>query len=86
MGFLTAPSTLLSLVLATALAGLFHLWQGEKPRDMLLYWPVAVVGFLLGQLGANALGLNFLMVGEVHLLEGLLASGLAMSIAKWLKL
>ena len=86
MGFLTAPATLLLLVLATAMAALFHLWQGEKPRDMILYWPVALAGFLAGQFGAEALGFHFAMIGEIHILEGIVLSFAAMFVAKWLKL
>jgi hypothetical protein len=86
MGFLTAPSTLLLLVLATGAAALFHLWQGEGPRDLALYWPVAVAGFVLGQLAANAMGFHFAMIGEVHILPGIALSFAAMLVAKWLKL
>lgn len=86
MGFLTAPATLLLLVLATAMAALFHLWQGEKARDLIIYWPVALAGLLLGQVGAEALGFRFAMVGAVHIIEGVAVSLAAMFVAKWLKL
>jgi len=86
MGFLTAPATLLSLVLATAAAALFHLWQGERPKDLVFYWPVALAGFVLGQFAAKAIGFHFIMVGEVHVLEGIVLSFAAMLVAKWLKL
>lgn len=86
MGFLTAPATLLSLVLATLAAAAFHLWQGRAPRDLLLYWPVALAGFVLGQLGAESLGFRLAMIGEVHVIEALSLSFVAMLVAKWLKL
>ena len=86
MGFLTAPSTVLSVVLATILAALFHLWQGVKARELLLYWPVALLGFLLGQAVANLMGNTFAMIGEVHLMEGAGLALVALFIAKWLKL
>lgn len=85
MGLLTAPATLLTLVLATLAAAFFHMWMGEKPRDLILYWPVAVAGFLLGQYGAERLGFRFAMIGEVHVVEALGLSFAAMLVAKWLK-
>ncbi|GAB4402042.1 MAG: hypothetical protein Kow00123_11960 [Anaerolineales bacterium] len=85
MGFLTAPATLLSLVLATGLAGLFQWWQGNRTRDVFLYWPASVVGFLAGQWLAGALSSPLPALGEVHVLEGIAASVLAMFVAKWLK-
>lgn len=86
MGFLTAPTTLLLLVLATVMAALFHLWQGESSRDLLIYWPVALAGLVLGQFAADALGFHFAMMGEVHIVEGVLLALVAMFVAKWLKL
>jgi len=86
MGFLISPVILLLLVLATAMSALFHLWQGENSRDLIIYWPAALAGLLLGHFGAEALGLRFAMMGEVHVLEGVLLSLIAMFVAKWLKL
>lgn len=86
MGFLTAPSTVLSVVLATILAALFHLWRGERAKELLLYWPVALLGFLLGQMVAGVIGSSFAMIGEVHVLEGSLLALAAMFLANWLKL
>ncbi|MDH7490037.1 MAG: hypothetical protein QHH80_11090 [Anaerolineae bacterium] len=85
MGFLTAPATLLSLVLATGLAGLFQWWQGNRTRDVFLYWPASVAGFLAGQLLAGAVSSPLPALGEVHVLEGIAASVLVMVFAKWLK-
>jgi len=85
MVYLTAPAMLLSLVLATGLAGLFQWWQGRRARDVLLYWLTSVAGFLAGQLFAGAASSPLPMLGEVHMLEGIAGSILAMFIAKWLK-
>ncbi len=86
MGFLTAPSTVLSVVLATTLAALFHLWRGVRARELLLYWPVALLGFLLGQAAAQWIGTSFAMIGDVHVLEGSAVALAAMFLANWLKL
>lgn len=85
MGFLTAPAMLLALVLATGLAGLFQLWQGERTRDVVLYWPAGVAGFLAGQFLAKAVASPLPVLGEVHLVEGIVAALLAMFIVKWVK-
>jgi len=47
---------------------------------------VALAGLVLGQFAANALGLRFAMMGEVHVVEGVVLALVAMFVAKWLKL
>lgn len=85
MGYLTAPAMLLSIVLATGLAGLFQWRQGQRSRDVLLYWPTSVAGFIAGQFLAGAVASPLPMLGEVHLLEGILGAVGMMFIAKWLR-
>jgi len=46
---------------------------------------VAVIGFTVGQLGAEALGLSFLTIGPLHLIEGTIGSWMGLFIAKRLK-
>lgn len=85
MEYFTAPAMLLSVVLATGLAGLFQWWQGTRARDVFLYWPTSVAGFIVGQFLAGAVASPLPMLGEVHLLEGILGAVGAMLIAKWLR-
>lgn len=85
MGYLTTPALLLSVVLATGLAGLFQWWQGARSRDVLLYWPASVAGFVAGQFLAGVAASPLPMLGEVHLAEGILGAAAAMLVAKWLK-
>ncbi len=85
MEFLTGPAMLLSIVLATGLAGLFQWWQGKRPRDVFLYWPTSLAGFIAGQFLAGAMASPLPMLGEVHLLEGVFGAVAAMLVAKWLR-
>ena len=85
MDILRSPPLALSLVLSSLYAGLFHLIWGQSWGEFLLYWITAIVGFGLGQAIGNAMGLNILMVGQVHLLEASLVCWAALFIAKWLK-
>ncbi len=85
MGYLTAPAMLLCIVLATGLAGLFQWWQGGRSRDVFLYWPTSVAGFIAGQFLAGVVASPLPMLGEVHLLEGILGAVAAMFIVKWLQ-
>jgi hypothetical protein len=80
------PSVLLSVVLASLYAGLFHLVKGKTTTELLVFWATSLVGFATGQLAAYSLGSHILMVGEIHLLEGTITSFIFLSIVRWLKL
>lgn len=80
-----APALLLSLILASIPAALFQMWKGRSTVDLLLYEVAGILGFFAGQVLASGLGWTFLMVGQVHPVEGLLGSVLALFLARWLK-
>jgi hypothetical protein len=80
-----SPPFVLSALIATALAALFNLWQGGSARDLLLYLIAAWLGFALGELVGDLVGLDVLMIGQVHTVEGSLACGLLLFLARWLK-
>jgi len=86
MDYLTAPAMLLSLALATGLAGVFQWWQGKRTRDALLYWAASAAGFLVGQAAAEAARSPVPTLGQVHVLEGAIFALAAMFVVKWLKL
>lgn len=81
-----SPALVLSAVIASIYGVLFHFIYGRTLKQLGIYWLAALVGFALGQVLAGALGWRILMIGEVHLLEGTIGSGVALSIAKRLKL
>ncbi len=81
-----SPALVLSILIASAYGALFHVWKGETARDLLIYLVAGLVGFGLGQLAGNTLGLGIFMIGQVHVVEGSLMCWLVLFIAKWLKM
>ncbi len=82
---LLSPSLAFLLLLASINAVLFHLLWGRRIRELVLFWIAAVIGFTVGQLGAEALDLSFLTIGPLHLVEGTIGSWMGLLIAKRLK-
>jgi len=76
---------LVSSMLATLWAGIFHLLFGKRFTDLILYWFVGLIGFAIGQAMAEALSLHWMMVGQVHVLEGSIACWIALVVARALK-
>ena len=74
------PAFVLSVLIASICAALFHIWRGRSLRDLATYWVASVLGFLLGQWAAIALGWNLLVLGQVHLLEGVIVAGAALCV------
>ena len=83
---LASPVFLLSSALATFWAATFHIVFGRRFLDLVFYWFIGLIGFGVGQAMADILGLHWAMVGQVHVVEGTLASWIAMFVARWLKL
>ncbi len=81
----TSPLFLVSSLLATLWAAIFHLLFGKKVVDLVLYWFIGLIGFAVGQAVAQVLGLHWLVVGQVHVGAGTIACWLAMLVARWLK-
>jgi hypothetical protein len=65
---------------------LFHLWKGKTAKDLLIYLAAGLVGFGLGQLAGNTLGLGIFMIGQVHVVEASLMCWFILFIANWLKM
>jgi hypothetical protein len=80
-----SPVFLVSSLVATLWAGIFHLLFGRRLLDMFLYWFIGLVGFAVGQAMADILGFHWLLVGQVHIVEGTTAAWVGMLVAKWLK-
>jgi len=82
---LQLPGLILSLLLASAYAAVFYLVAGRRLRDLLLYWPAAVLGFSVGQVAAELLESLPWTIGEVHLVEASVGAFLLLLVANWLK-
>lgn len=83
---LLSPPFVLSVLLSTMLATLFNLWQGGSARDLALYLIAGWLGFVVGELLGDWMGLDVFMVGEVHVAEAILACVLLLFLARWLKM
>ena len=81
---LISPGLALSALLATAYGAAFHLWRGGGYGMLVRYLLAAWGGFALGQLAGWLGGWELAMVGQVHVLEGTLGSGLVLMIVHWL--
>ena len=83
---LSSPALVLSIIMASAYGALFHVWKGETAQDLLIYLAAGLVGFGMGQLVGNTLGLGIFTIGQVHVVEASLICWLILFIAKWLKM
>ena len=81
-----SPALLLSFLIAVIYGALFHAWRGRTFRELPLYLFAAALGFALGQLAGDAIGLDMFMIGPVHIIEASLVSWIVLFIARWLKL
>ena len=82
---LLSPPFVLSVLVSTALAALFNLWQGASVRDLSLYLVAGWLGFAVGDLLGDWIGLDLFMIGEVHIAEAGLTCVLLLFLARWLK-
>ena len=80
------PDLLLIALFGGIYGALFHLWQGRRLRHLVIYLLTATVGFGLGQVIGEIVGINVAMIGRLHLMEGTGASGVALLIARWSRL
>ena len=79
-----SPAAILILTLASLYAIVFFLFFGQGWARLFLYWTAALAGFVAGNVIANAIGLGLFNIGTVHLVEGTLASGLALlAVRRW---
>ena len=76
-----SPAFVFSAIISTGVGLAYHLWRGGGLRRMLLFVIAAWSGFAIGQVIGSLLGWRLLVVGEVHLVEGIIGSLLALVIA-----
>ena len=80
-----SPALVLSLVLASLYAAVFHLLWAPRQGKLLVYWLAALIGFGLGQILAAFSPLR-IMIGHIYIIEATLVSWAALIVAKQLKL
>jgi hypothetical protein len=80
-----SPAFVLSAILAAIYGCAFHLWLGQSLKDLLLYLVASGLGLALGQIIGDRASYGWLMLGQVHMLEGTIGSILLLLLARWLK-
>jgi uncharacterized membrane protein YeaQ/YmgE (transglycosylase-associated protein family) len=83
---MSIPTIFLGLVLSTLYGALFHLWRGGNAGRLLLYLLLAWIGFWVGQLIGNFLGVTFDTLGQLHLFFSILGSVVFLAVGYWLSL
>ncbi len=82
---MSLPAVVLSLVIASLYGGLFHFAFAQRATEILRHWGVAVAGFAVGALLGLLVPWRVLVIGEVHLVEGTVASVGALFFSRWLQ-
>jgi len=82
---LQTPALLFSVILASAYAAVFFVWQGQGLRDLVFFWLAAVVGFASGHLVGTLWGFVPWTIGQVHIIEASIVTVLFLIIARWLR-
>ena len=84
MDLLLSPSLVFSVLLASLYGAVFHFIWGKSWRDLGLYLVAAVVGFGLGHVLFDLLGLSLYMIGHVRVVEATVVSWCCLFVARWL--
>ena len=79
------PAIIVIIILSVLYGALFHLWKGKTWRDLGAFILIALIGFLIGQLGGIFLQLDVMKLGQVHNIEGTLFAWLLMLAFVWMK-
>ncbi len=80
------PYLLLSFLLGATYGLLFHLWRGKSFQDLVIYFFAGIIGFVLGQALGNLIGLDFFLIGPLHVAEATIVSWANLFIVQWLKI
>ena len=81
---ITVPTLLAAFALSTIYGAGFHIWQGGSARRLALFLLAGWMGFALGHLVGNLLGIRILMMGGLNVVTATLGSAVALFAARWL--
>jgi hypothetical protein len=76
------PSFVFSFILATLYGAAFHLVSGGDARRLALFLLAAWLGFVLGQLFGDSIGVTLLDIGPLHMLPATVSAWLALVVAR----
>ena len=77
-------SYLFGFILATLLGALFHLWRNGGVVRLLLYLVFSWIGFFVGHTIANYFSFNFMSVGPVNIIGGVVGSIAFLLLGNWI--
>ncbi len=80
-----SPPLVLSAILAAMYGCAFNFWIGHTAQELILYLVASGLGFALGQIMGERIGLEWLMLGQVRLLEATMGSIMLLLLARWLR-
>jgi hypothetical protein len=83
---MTFPAIVFSFFISAMLGSLLHIWRGGSLFRLVLYLVLSWVGFFGGHLIAEALQINLIDVGTIHLGMGLVGSLTLLGVGYWLSL
>lgn len=79
------PYVLLSFLLGGVYGTLFHVWRGKTFREFIIYFLTGIIGFGAGQLAGHLLGLEFFLLGPIHIVLATIVSWISLFLIRWLK-
>ena len=81
---MTIQTWLLAFTLSTLYGAAFHVWQGGSARRLALYLLAGWLGFLIGHLAGDALGIHLFQVGALNAFAATVGSIIALAAARLL--
>lgn len=78
----TLPSIALALVISSLIGISFYLLFGKGWLRLGVYWGVAVVGFMFGQIVTTLLSFSLFAIGSVNLLEATITCLIALFVTR----
>jgi hypothetical protein len=83
---MTIPSILIGVIISSLYGVAFHLWRGGGLGRLIFYIMLAWVGFWIGHVVGNYLGLTFLSLGPLRLGTATIGTIILLGIGYWLSL
>ncbi len=69
-----SPSLILAAIIAVGLGLVYHLWRGGDFPRLIVSVLSACIGFAIGHYVGAFFGWRFILIGEIHLVEGLIGA------------
>ena len=80
-----SPALVLATVLSTAYAAFFHLWQRSDKSSLKNYAAASWIGFAVGHVVGDLIGIRWLQVGHLSVLNGTIGAIVSLLIVKSLE-